>query len=107
MIIDQASTSYPVNLTNILSKLNLDNYSRIFKKILRNYQDTKKKQNLVDFNDLMVLFANFLKTKKSEQFLSEIEYIFFDDNTLALITRFLYLQSLASSSLLTSSLFAF
>lgn len=79
IVIDQASTSYPVNLNNILEKLNLINYLPIFKKILKNYQDIKKKQNLVDFNDLMVLFANFLKTKKSESFISEIDYIFFDE----------------------------
>jgi DNA helicase-2/ATP-dependent DNA helicase PcrA len=79
MIIDQASTSYPVNLNQIVSKLNLDNYLSVFKKILRNYQDTKKKQNLVDFNDLMVLFANFLKTKKSDDFIESIDYIFFDE----------------------------
>jgi len=79
MIIDQASTSYPVDMTNIVTKLNLNSYSTVFKKILRNYQETKKKQNLVDFNDLMVLFANFLKTKKSEAFINEIDYIFFDE----------------------------
>ena len=79
MVIDQASTSYPINLNDIVSKLNLDNYLQVFKKILKNYQDTKKKQNLVDFNDLMVLFATFLKTKKSEEFINSIDYIFFDE----------------------------
>ena len=79
MIIDQASTSYPVNLKSIVNKLNLDSYLPVFKKILRNYGDTKKKQNLVDFNDLMVLFANFLGTKKSDAFVDEIDYIFFDE----------------------------
>jgi len=79
MIIDQASTSYPINLTNVLAKLNLENYLSVFKNILKNYQETKKKQNLVDFNDLMVLLANFLKTKKAEEFLNSIEYIFFDE----------------------------
>ena len=79
IVIDQASTSYPVNMNDIVSKLNLDNYLPIFKKILKNYTETKKKQNLVDFNDLMVLFANFLKTKKSESFINDIDYIFFDE----------------------------
>jgi len=79
MIIDQASTSYPINLTNVLAKLNLENYLSVFKNILKNYQETKKKQNLVDFNDLMVLLANFLKTKKADEFLNSIEYIFFDE----------------------------
>ena len=27
----------------------------------------------------MVLFANFLKTKKSDDFINNIEYIFFDE----------------------------
>lgn len=79
IVIDQASTSYPVNLNQILNKLNLINFLPIFKKIFKNYQDIKKKQNLVDFNDLMVLFANFLKTKKSELFIKDIDYIFFDE----------------------------
>ena len=79
MIIDQASTSYPIDLVTIINKLNMSNFLPIFRKILRNYQDTKKKQNLVDFNDLMVLFANFLKTKKSDDFINNIEYIFFDE----------------------------
>ena len=48
IVIDQASTSYPVNMNDIVSKLNLDNYLPIFKKILKNYTETKKKQNLVD-----------------------------------------------------------
>ena len=61
MIIDQASTSYPVNLTSVVSKLNLDSYLSVFKKILRNYQETKKKQSLVDFNDLMENAKVFFK----------------------------------------------
>ena len=79
IVIDQASTSYPVDFNSIVDKLNLNNYLSIFKKIYKNYSSTKKKQNLVDFNDLMILFANFLKTKKSINFLDSIEYVFFDE----------------------------
>lgn len=79
IVIDQASTSYPVDFNSIVDKLNLNNYLSIFKKIYRNYNSTKKKQNLVDFNDLMILFANFLKTKKSINFLDTVEYVFFDE----------------------------
>jgi len=79
IVIDQASTSYPVDFNSIVDKLNLNNYLSIFKKIYRNYNSTKKKQNLVDFNDLMILFANFLKTKKSINFLDTVKYVFFDE----------------------------
>jgi len=79
LVIDQASTNYPVNFKNIVNKLNLNNYLSIFKNIYKNYNSIKKKQNLVDFNDLMILFANFLKTKKAENFLKSIKYVFFDE----------------------------
>jgi DNA helicase II / ATP-dependent DNA helicase PcrA len=79
IVIDQASTSYPVDFNTVVDKLNLNNYLSIFKKIFRNYNSTKKKQNLVDFNDLMILFANFLKTKKAIPFLESINYVFFDE----------------------------
>jgi len=79
MVIEQSSTSYPFNITDIVKKMNLSNYLKIFKTIIKNYQDTKKKQNLVDFNDLMIKFAKFLDTKKSEIFIDNIEYLFFDE----------------------------
>jgi len=79
MIIEQASTSYPFNITEVVKKLNLSTYLKIFKTIIKNYQDTKKKQNLIDFNDLMIKFAKFLDTKKSEEFTKGIEYLFFDE----------------------------
>ena len=47
MIIEQASTSYPFNITEVVKKLNLSTYIKIFKTIIKNYQDTKKKQNLI------------------------------------------------------------
>ena len=79
MIIEQASTSYPFNITEVVKKLNLSTYLKIFKTIIKNYQDTKKKQNLIDFNDLMTRFAKFLDTKKSEEFTNNIDYLFFDE----------------------------
>ena len=79
MIIEQSSTSYPFNITEVVKKLNLSTYLKIFKTIIKNYQDTKKKQNLIDFNDLMTRFAKFLDTKKSDDFTSNIEYLFFDE----------------------------
>ena len=79
MVIEQSSTSYPFNITDVVKKMNLSNYLKIFKTIIKNYQDTKKKQNLIDFNDLMIKFAKFLDTKKSESFTDNIEYLFFDE----------------------------
>ena len=79
MIIEQSSTSYPFNITDVVKKLNLSSYLKIFKTIIKNYQDSKKKQNLIDFNDLMIKFAKFLDTKKSEEFVNGIDYLFFDE----------------------------
>ena len=79
MIIEQASTSYPFNITEVVKKLNLNTYLKIFKTIVKNYQDTKKRQNLIDFNDLMIRFAKFLDTKKSIEFTDSIDYLFFDE----------------------------
>jgi DNA helicase II / ATP-dependent DNA helicase PcrA len=78
-IIDQASTYYPFNLIAVLSKYNkshqIDQYTQVYKK----YQSAKRKERLIDFNDLMLMFCNFLNNKKSINFKNKLKYIFFDE----------------------------
>lgn len=80
IIIDQTSNIYPYNLKLIIKKNNLENYNKEINLIIKKYNDNKKKENIIDFNDLMTLFNNFLKdNKKSNLFKNKIKYIFFDE----------------------------
>ena len=78
-IIDQASTTYPFDMKTILKKNNLEKYSKEFNYIYKLYQQKKKKENIVDFNDLMIQFSKFLDDDKSNEFKNKINYIFFDE----------------------------
>jgi len=80
IIIDQTSNIYPYNLKLIIKKNNLENYYKEINLIIKKYNENKKKENIIDFNDLMILFNNFLKdNKKSKIFKNKIKYIFFDE----------------------------
>jgi DNA helicase-2/ATP-dependent DNA helicase PcrA len=79
LIIDQASTTYPFDLKAILKKNNLDKYFKEFNYVYKLYQQKKKKENIVDFNDLMIQFSKFLDEPKSDIFKSKIKYVFFDE----------------------------
>ena len=79
MIIDQASTTYPFDFKQVLKKNSLEKYYKEFNFIYKLYQQKKKKENLVDFNDLMVLFSKFLDDSKSDLFKDKIKYVFFDE----------------------------
>lgn len=78
-IIDQASTNYPFDMKQTLKKNNLDKYLKHFKQIYSKYQQKKKKENLIDFNDLMILFCKFLNEPKSLEFRDKIKYVYFDE----------------------------
>lgn len=78
-VIDQASISYPFDMKSILIKYNLDKYIKEFKLIYKLYLQRKKKENLVDFNDLMIMFNDFLLNEKSIEFKNKLNYIFFDE----------------------------
>jgi DNA helicase-2/ATP-dependent DNA helicase PcrA len=79
-IYDKVSTTYPANLVETIKNLSISSkYKTIISDILKEYKNTKNKQDLVDFNDLMILFCQLLKTKKINDFLNNIEYIFFDE----------------------------
>jgi len=78
-IIDQVSTTYPLNFKLILKKLNLTKYNSIINQIYKGFIKRKKNENAIDFNDLMIQFCDFLKSSKSQEFKDNIKYIFFDE----------------------------
>lgn len=78
-IIEQVSTTYPLNFKNILKKYNLVKHSVLVNQIYKAFARRKKVENSIDFNDLMIQFCDFLKSTKSEEFKNYIKYIFFDE----------------------------
>ena len=78
-IIEHVSSTYPFNLKKSLEKYNLEKYYNQFNKIYKIYQQKKKKENIIDFNDLMLLFSNYLENSKSDIFKNKIKYVFFDE----------------------------
>lgn len=78
-VIDQASTIFPFDIKAVLKKLNLDKYYKQYNFIYKSYQQKKKKENLLDFNDLMVMFCKYLDSDKSNEFKNNIKYVFFDE----------------------------
>jgi DNA helicase-2/ATP-dependent DNA helicase PcrA len=78
-IVDQVSSTYPLNFKIILKKLNLTKYSLIINQIYKGFTKRKKNENAIDFNDLMIQFCDFLKSSKSQEFRDNIKYVFFDE----------------------------
>ena len=78
-IFDQASVTYPSNIIEVLRKNNLEKYTKEFSYMYKIYQQKKKKENIVDFNDLMIMFCKFLDSPSSDIFLDKIKYVFFDE----------------------------
>lgn len=78
-IINQVSSTYPINFKLILKKLNLTKYQSNITQIYKNFNKRKKSENTIDFNDLMIQFCDFLKSPKSNEFKSSINYVFFDE----------------------------
>jgi DNA helicase-2/ATP-dependent DNA helicase PcrA len=79
-IYDKISTCYPQNLTDTIKNLSISaKYKAVITSILKEYKNTKKNQDLVDFNDLMISFCQLLGTKKITPFLESAKYIFFDE----------------------------
>ena len=78
-IIDQVSTTYPLNFKDILKKYNLLKYITIIQQIYKEFSKRKKIENYIDFNDLMIMFCDFLKNSKSDDFKNQIKYVFFDE----------------------------
>lgn len=78
-IIDQTSSTYPFDITKVLKLLSLERLHDNAMLIYNLYQKKKKDENLIDFNDLMLSFSEFLDSKESSTFKKKIKYIFFDE----------------------------
>ena len=79
-IYDKISTCFPQNLADTIKNLAISTkYKAVITTILKEYKNTKKNQDLVDFNDLMISFCTLLGTKKITPFLEGVKYIFFDE----------------------------
>ena len=78
-IVNQVSSTYPINFKIILKKLNLIKYQSNITQIYKNFNKKKKLENTIDFNDLMIQFCDFLKSIKSVEFKLSINYVFFDE----------------------------
>ena len=79
-IYEKSATDYPINLDKALQLCNIKaKYKKIVNKTLLAYKKSKKDQDLIDFNDLMIQFAALLNTKKPKEFIDKIQYIFFDE----------------------------
>jgi DNA helicase-2/ATP-dependent DNA helicase PcrA len=80
-ILDKTSSSYPFNIKPILKELNLEKLENDIHKIIDIYSQKKKKENLLDFNDLMIMFCEFLDKKdtKTIEYKKKINFIFFDE----------------------------
>lgn len=78
-IIDQSCCYYPIDIKSVLVKLELERYSKEVIQCIKEYNKIKKQHHQIDYNDLMVMFCDWLKTPKSNTFKSNIKYIFFDE----------------------------
>lgn len=79
LVVDMASTTYPMDIKMVLRRLSLEQYLKEFTYLHKTYQMKKKKENIVDFNDLMIMFAKFLDSPESEEYKRSIQYVFFDE----------------------------
>jgi DNA helicase-2/ATP-dependent DNA helicase PcrA len=78
-IIDKASSSYPFDIKEILKDFNLEKLEDKINDIIKIFRERKKVENLLDFNDLMILFCNFLDSKGSKEYKDSIKFVFFDE----------------------------
>lgn len=76
-IYEKYTSIYPLNLNNVMEKMGISKtYRPIISNIIKEYTDIKKKENLVDFSDLMCQFCTLLKKNKLTY---NFKYIFFDE----------------------------
>ena len=80
-IIDKSSSSYPFCTKEILKNLNLEKYTEQVNLVVDLFKKKKMKENLLDFNDLLIMFCELLDS--SDQFVKDykekIKVIFFDE----------------------------
>lgn len=79
-IYDKLSINDKLKLDDVLLSLDLNiKFKKYIEKILSIYKETKCKQKLLDFNDLMILLNEFLDSENGIIFRENIKYIFFDE----------------------------
>ena len=79
LIIDKSSSSFPFNIKPILKELKLEALEDKIHLLLNIYKEKKKNENLLDFNDLMIMLCEFLDKKASNEYKNKIKFIFFDE----------------------------
>ncbi len=79
IIYDILTSKYPIKVDDLVEKFKLIKYKKIVKETLTAYDDFKKTNRYLDFNDLMIRFLNFLKESKSSTFRNRYDYILFDE----------------------------
>tara|TARA_B110000977_G_C11082456_1_gene493362 strand:- start:1540 stop:4281 length:2742 start_codon:yes stop_codon:yes gene_type:complete len=79
LILDYAATSYPFNIKKACEYFGIKQHHKIVTMYYKEYSRKKKSMRLLDFTDLMVMFCDFLKTKKGKEYIPSIKYIFFDE----------------------------
>jgi len=62
-----------------ISNINNDKDNKDIKLIQKLYKQHKNKENLIDFNDLMILLNEYLSKDISNVFKDKIKYVFFDE----------------------------
>jgi DNA helicase-2/ATP-dependent DNA helicase PcrA len=76
-IYEKYTSIYPLNLNNVMEKMGISKiYRPIITNIIKEYNNKKKTENLVDFNDLIIQFCTLLKNNKLTY---NFKYIFFDE----------------------------
>jgi DNA helicase-2/ATP-dependent DNA helicase PcrA len=77
--LDYACTNHPIDFGPALNKFYLLDYADEFITIYKHYKKYKIKENLLDFNDLMIKLCEYLESENSIHFKNTIKYIFFDE----------------------------
>jgi len=79
LIIEKSSSSYPFCIKSVLKELRLEKLEYKVNQILNIYKEKKLKENLLDFNDLMISLCEFLDKPESKEYKNKIKFIFFDE----------------------------
>ena len=80
-IIDKSSSTYPFCTDEILKTLNLEKYKDKVNLVVDLFKQKKMKENLLDFNDLLIMFCEFLDSSNKfvKDYKKKIKVIFFDE----------------------------
>ena len=77
---DKLCCTYPQDVDKVMETMDINSkFKSIIIKILKDYQEVKIKNKLLDFNDLMIQFNEYLNQPDADQFKENIKYVFFDE----------------------------